>query len=83
MSNYTGRPLEGGSQCHCCLGWEGSPCWELVLGRSARSHGPSSLPSGSSFSSSPSWWVCTKPRGLGLGCELMKEEVGSLVPWQR
>lgn len=48
-----------------------------------RSHGPSSLPSGSSFSSSPSWWVCTKPRGLGLGCELMKEEVGSLVPWQR
>lgn len=27
-----------------------------------------------------SWWVCAKPRGLGLGWELMKEEVGSLFP---
>lgn len=33
------------------------------------------------FLSSPSWRVCVKPCGLGLGCDLMKEEVGSLVPW--
>lgn len=65
-----------GSQCHCSRAWSGSPCWELVLGRSPQEPLPPFLFLLLSLSLSlpppSSWWVSAKPCGLVLGCELIK-----------
>lgn len=78
VSHYTGQPLKWGASATAVPG--GNPCRDGVLQVSCAR----SLPRGLRGPPVPPPLPLLPPGGcgLGLGCELMKEEGDSHVPWQ-